>query len=320
MISRVSGSPAAEGISRQAALASLVACQHGVVSRVQLLDLGFGDGAISHRIASGALIRVHASVFAVGHAQLHQRGWWMAAVLAGGTGALLSHRSAAALWGLVTPPGRTEDVTVVRGSRRGPAAVLAKRRPGARIAFHQPRSFDPRDRSSCDRIPVTAVPRTLLDLAEAIDRASLRRALEEAERLRLLDPTAVCSLLDRSRGRHGLRPLRSLLTSLEPVAITRSGLEDAFLDLCRRAGLPLPDVNASIAGHEVDAVWRAHGLVVELDGYEYHRTAAAFERDRIRDAQLQVAGYDVLRFTYRRVAKQPREVVATIKALISRRT
>jgi Protein of unknown function (DUF559) len=272
--------PALEEQTRYAGLASLAARQHGVISRNQLLALGYGDGAIAHRVAQEALLPVHSRVFAVGHAQLHRRGWWMAAVLAGGPGALLSHRSAAALWGLARPREMIQDVTVARGSRRGPAAVLAK--PGLRepIAFHQPRTLDPRDRSSREGIPVTTVSRTLLDLAEVIDRVALRRAFEEAERLRLLDLKAVESLLE--------------------------------------AGLPLPDVNAWIAGCEVDAVWAAHGLVVELDGYEYHRTSAAFERDRIRDAQLQLAGFRVLRFTHRCVRREPEAVASLVRSILAK--
>ncbi len=254
----------------------------------------------------------------MGHARLSTRGHWMAAVLAGGPGALLSHGAGGALLGLGGPWAGPIDVTVPRGSRRGPAAARA-RSAAAGVAFHQPRSFDPRDRSVRDGISVTTVERTLLDLAEVLDREQLRRALEEADRLKLLDLAALHSLLARSPGRHGLRPLRTLLSQTwDPIKVTRSELEDAFRDLCDRAGLPPPLTNAQVAGLEVDAFWPAHNLVVELDGYEYHRTTAAFERDRQRDVKLTLAGFIVLRFTYRQVTMNPAGTAAAIRSMLAR--
>jgi hypothetical protein len=162
------------------------------------------------------------------------------------------------------------------------------------------------------------VARTLLDFAEVANQSALRRALDEAERLRVLELNGLHDLLERSFGRRGLKPLRIVLPGVSPVAMTRSELEEAFIELCDETGLPPPVVNARIAGHEVDAVWPDRELVVELDGFEYHRTAAAFERDRARDADLQIAGFRVLRFTYRRVMDEPQAVVTTIATMLSR--
>jgi very-short-patch-repair endonuclease len=231
----------------------------------------------------------------------------MAAVLACGSDALLSHRSAAALWGISSAASPRIDVTVAGRSRRG--------RPG--IALHQVRSLTPDERDRRDGIPVTSVARTMLDLAEVLSTHQLERAFEEADRLRLLDLRAISQVCERRCGHHGIGALRALLSKqLRPVPETGSELERSFLDLCREAGLPGPAVNVSIAGFEVDAVWPDRRLVVELDGYAFHRTRGAFERDRARDADLQLAGYRVRRVTARRLADEPAAVAAAIRSLL----
>jgi very-short-patch-repair endonuclease len=133
--------------------------------------------------------------------------------------------------------------------------------------------------------------------------------------LEVFDLRAVQRQMERSRGRRGLKPLTALVAEARPVTVTRSELERRFLDVCRQAGLPSPATNVLVAGFEVDAVWFDWRLVVELDGHAYHRTRAAFERDPIRDAALQVAGFGVLRVTYRRLEREPAEVVKTIRSL-----
>jgi hypothetical protein len=175
----------------------------------------------------------------------------------------------------------------------------------------------PHDLAVRDGIPVTSVARTLLDLAEIMDRRGLERMFEEAERTRLLDLRAVEQACARGHGRRGLKPILSHLRTLGPAPETRSELERRFVALCRELALPLPEVNALVAGFEVDAVWNDRGLVVELDGYEYHGTRLAFERDRARDAALQVAGYRVVRVTYRRLAEEPEKVAETVRGLLA---
>jgi len=170
-----------------------------------------------------------------------------------------------------------------------------------------------------DGIPVTTVERTILDLAELVDTRTLHRVFEEAERLRLVDMQAIGRVYERNRGRHGLRPLRHLITSSRlPEPAARSELERRFLDLCDEAGLPRPAVNVLVAGFEVDALWPAERLVVELDGHEFHRTRAAFERDRARDAALAVAGYTVVRVTYRRLLAEPAQIAGELRTLLLR--
>ena len=293
---------------RDGVVAALAARQHGVVGRSQLAELGFGRGAIHHRLAAGRLHRLHPAVYAVGHTRLTDRGRWMAAVLACGTGAFLSHQSAGALWGLrptsratidVTTPGRTRPIS-------------------SGISVHRVRHPHSDDRCVRDGIPVTTVARTLLDLAEVVSPTQLRRAFEEADRLELIDIRAIEQLLERSRGRRGLKPLAAVLaTHRGPAPPIRSELERLFLDLCHRTDLPPPSVNAHVADLEVDALWPEQRLIVELDGYAFHRTRASFEHDRTRDATLQLAGYRVLRVTHRRLEAEPAAVADAVRSLLT---
>jgi uncharacterized protein DUF559/putative AbiEi antitoxin of type IV toxin-antitoxin system len=288
-------------------MAILAGRQHGVVARRQLAALGLNRGAIRHRLNAGRLHSVHRGVYAVGHPQLTRHGRWIAGVLACGDEAVLSHRCGAALWGLAATGMSRVEVTVASRGRR--------RRAG--IQLHQVRRLHPEDRSERIGIPVTSVARTLLDLLEIVDLRRLERAFEEAERMRLLDLRAIERTCERNPGRRGLRPLRVLLGALHPAPHTRSELERRFLRFCRDAGLPPPTANVIVEGLEVDALWPASRLVVELDGYAFHHTRAAFERDRARDATLQLAGYRVLRLTARRLAEEPEAVAETIRALLA---
>jgi hypothetical protein len=165
---------------------------------------------------------------------------------------------------------------------------------------------------------VTTPSRALLDLAATVSPTRLRRAFEAADRLELLDPTALASLCDNAGGRKGTGLLGALLVEHQELPWTRSELERRFLRLCDRAGIPRPAVNVPVEGFEVDFFWPAERLVVELDGWSFHRGRAAFERDRSRDAALQVAGYRVLRITYRRLVEDPDSVVREIRALLFR--
>ena len=166
-----------------------------------------------------------------------------------------------------------------------------------------------------DGIPVTSLPRTLLDLAELLPRTGLERAWEQAERLRLLDVRAVERLLARSNGR-ARRALRELVEeALEPPP-TRSDFERDYLDLCKRTGIPRPAVNAIVEGYEVDMAWMRQKLIVELDSYTHHHTRGAFERDRERDAVLQLAGYRIVRITHRRLKREPNAVAEAALSLL----
>jgi hypothetical protein len=275
-----------------------------VVSRRQLLELGIGAGAIKYRVAPGRLHRIHNGVYAVGHTVLGWQGRMMAAVLACGPDTLVSHRCAATVWGL-------------RGVGGGPVHVIAPGRSRRGIVVHRARQLHDEDRAVRDGMPVTSLARTLLDLAEIGSRRDVERGIEEAERQRLFDLRAVERLLARSRGRRGQRALAAAMSDWLPDAeLTRSELERHFLSLCRDAGLPLPAANATVEGHEVDAFWPNRRLVVELDSRAYHHTRAAFERDRVRDATLQIAGHRVLRVTHRRLEQEPAAVAEALRLLL----
>jgi hypothetical protein len=297
---------------RARALAALAERQHGVVSLAQLQALGLGPSAVRNRVARGVLHRVHQGVYAVGHPLLSARGRWMAAVLACGPGAVLSHRSAAMLWGLHEAATAQVDVTSPGRAGRG--------RRG--IAAHSAATLDRRDVTAVDRIPCTTVARTLLDLAELLDRPGLERACERAERLGLFDGRAVEEVLARATGRSGSAALAAVLEAWRPEVLrTRSELERRFLGLCSAADVPRPEPNAWIplpggGAIEVDFLWRGAGLVVETDGHCFHGTRRAFEDDRRRDQRLLVAGFTVARFTWRQVLERPREVAATVRRLL----
>jgi very-short-patch-repair endonuclease len=294
-------------------LAVLAARQHGIVSVAQLQALGLGQRGAQLRAANGRLHRIYRGVYAVGHAALTPNGRRLAAVLACGQGAVLSHRSAAAAWGLRPASGARFDITTPRPRKTAP--------PG--VDLHLARKLDPDDVGELDRIPITSMARTLVDLAGVVPAAALERAVHQAEVLRLLDVAAVESALARARNRRGTRRLRAVLAEPSPGS-TRSALEERFLALCRGSRLPLPRLNHHLAIPrgliEVDAYWPAAGLVVELDGAAAHRTARAFHADRRRDAALAAEGYLVIRLTWERVTREPAGVVDELRRVLARRS
>ena len=284
-------------------MANLAARQHGVVAIWQLVRIGFHRDAIKRRLAGGRLHRIHRGVYAVGHRRLTSWGRFMAAVLAGGPDALLSHRSAATLHNLKTGGSKIEVISGSRG-RPGP--------PG--IVLHTTRDLPPPDRSEIDGIPVTGLARTLVDLAAVVRRERLARAFEEAERIGRLDTRAVGEVLARSHGRRGVGAVRALLAERRTATDTREGLEREFADAIRNAGLPIPAYNALIEGYLVDAVWKQQQLVIELDGYAFHdKTIKSFEEERRRHTALQLKGWTVVRLT----ASQMPDAAGIVRQLLS---
>jgi hypothetical protein len=296
--------PESASASPDAQIAALAEGQHGVVSRGQLRELGLADEAITKRAARGRLHRVHWGVYAVGHPVLGARGRWMAAVLAAGSRACLSHAAAAALWEMRASAAVIVDVTV--------PGTGVRRRPGLRI--HRARDLTGQT-TTHDGIPVTTPARTILDLAATLRRRPLERLLDQAENTRLTDVGSLAALARAQTGHRGASMLLEALTTHTPgTTITKSALEERFLQLCDDAGLPRPRVNAWIAGLEVDFLFAQQRLVVETDGWRYHRTREHFERDRHRDATLIRAGYRVLRFTHRQLSAEPTTALATLRA------
>jgi len=296
------------------AIGMRAASQHGVVSLEQLVGMGLSTSSVRMRVASGRLWRVHRGVFAVGHRKLSWQGFVMAAVLACGEGAAASHRTAAALRELRLNARGKIDVSSPGRRGRGIAGIDAHRGDTLRAV----------DIEHVDGIPCTTVARTLLDLAEVVDRRQLERACEQAEVLRLFDLKTLHDVLDHAAGRRGARALRAVLAeqAIAATTLTRSELEERFLGLCLDARLPEPEVNAWIQpndggpGLEADFLWRAARLIVETDGRHVHMTPAAFERDRVRDGRLLVAGWRVLRLTGRRLDREPGAVAQTVRALL----
>jgi hypothetical protein len=290
------------------AIASLAARQHGVVAHRQLREIGLGPGAIKYRVRSGRLHGLHRGVYAVAHPAVTMHGDWMAAVLAAGPGALLSHRSAGQLWGIV-------------GGRRRPIAVLVARTSAGKregLTVHRTRSLHTEDRAVRDRIPVTSVARTLLELGCELDRVEHARVWEEATRLGLLDAHAVARVLERAPGRRPTGQLQALLDEdLWVPDDARAGLEVRFAAFCRSRHLPLPVFNSLVGGYLVDALWAERKLIAELDSRTHHGTWQARERDSERDIRLQETGYRVIRVTWRRLHRDPDTLEASIRRLLA---
>jgi very-short-patch-repair endonuclease len=283
------------------AIGALAERQHRVVSRAQLLELGLNRGAITHRIELGRLRPVHRGVYRIG--LLSGDGRRMAAVLACGPGAVLSHLSAAALWG-IHQSGRIEVTTPA--SRRGPRGVTVHRSP-----------LRDDERTTHRGIPTTTVPRTLLDLSAVVCPDDLRSALRQSEQLRLTDPLSLIDLAERYPRRPGLAAIRALLREASIGArVIRSELEERFQAFLLNAGLPLPQTNQRIEGYEVDCVWPDQRLIVELDGHSTHSHTRAFEGDRFRDRRLQAAGWHVIRVTWRQLHEEPELLEADLRRLL----
>jgi Protein of unknown function (DUF559) len=295
-----------------AAIAYLADRQYGVVARAQLLAMGVGNRAIGDRLARRSLIPLHRGVYAVGHRQLRIQGRWLAAVLAVGPGAVLSHRDAAALHGMRrSPESRKVSVTTSKDVRGTPALWVFARRVLAE-----------EDRAVVSGIPITSPARTIVDVAPMLSAGQLAATFGEADRRGLLDAEAVERALRRTRGRHGQghRRLTAALDAHERhgAALLRSELEERFLDLVIEAGLPWPQLNAPAAGFEVDALWADRRVVVELDGWRDHKERQAAARDRDKTNRLQAAGYVVLRFMHGDLVTRPEAVAAAVRGVLAR--
>jgi very-short-patch-repair endonuclease len=290
------------GPGRDSIIAELATRQYGVVSRAQLLAAGITDSAITTRIRRFGLHPLHRGVYAVGHTALVPLAREMAAVLACGRGAVVSHRTAAgSVWHLLETIDDLIDITIPRSNRR---------RPGIRV--HRSRVLDPEDTQVVRGIPVTSVPRTLVDLAEDSPERELERAVDEGITRRLVTTASITAAVRRLRGRRGASRLQALLKRDTEPAFTRSEAEERLLALIRDSGLPMPQVNAIVGQHTVDFVWRQRRLVVETDGYRFHSTRSAFERDRVRDAELIAGGFRVIRITWRQLEVEPLAIVARL--------
>ena len=285
----------------------IAARQHGLITRTQLLALSLHRRSIQHRVRAGRLHVIRHGVYGVGSPRLDRTGEWMAAILACGSGAVLSHASAAALWG-------------VRAVRSGPihVSVPAPRRPRQpRVIVHRRARLEDRDVTTRAGIPVTSIVLTLVDLAAESGRAELETAVNEADKLDLIDPEALRAALPRFAGRPGVMALRRLLDR-DSFTLTDSELERLFLPIARRAGLSRPRTQERVNGFRVDFYWPDLGLVVETDGLRYHRTPGEQARDRRRDQAHAAAGLVALRFTRAQMRFEPNYVEAILARVAGR--
>ncbi len=282
---------------------AIAARQHGNVTRQQLLELGLGPAAIAYRVRSGRLHRVHAGVYALGTPAATALERAAAAVLAGGPGAMLSQASALALWGWRHNGWpRVMEVTVIHDRR--PKGILV----------HQSRTLRQRDIRRRHGIQVTSPARTLLDCAPRLTGPARVRAVNDALRSGALRSEQLAELLQRCRPHPGAASLRAFTEQLDGP--TRSELEDGFLDLCARFDLPRPQVNTVVGGYEVDAYFQAERLIVELDGWDFHNSRQAFERDRGRDADALATGIATVRLTWQRLQRRPQQEARRLERIL----
>jgi len=278
-----------------------------------LLDLGLGKDAIQHRLASGRLHPIHAGVYSLAPRQLLSRqGWWMAAVLASGPEALLSHHTAAALWG-------------IRGYSGGAVHVTAPHKSTSTKRIRRHFSAVPEDeRAAEDGIPATSVHRTIFDLAATVSVDDVVAMIKEAEYLNRWDRLSLPDLLERYSGKRGSRSLRFALDRLEeePPGRKRSRLEERFAPFLRRHHLPLPRFNDWILlgskRYRADCHWPHLRLIVELDGWKGHSSRSAFQDDRARDRALHAAGFSVVHITWNQLDVEPEEVASDLRRMLQR--
>jgi very-short-patch-repair endonuclease/predicted transcriptional regulator of viral defense system len=288
----------------------LAASQHGVVTRAQVVAAGVPVHVLEYRVKSGRLHRIHRAVYRVGPAV---SPWEReaAAVLACGDGAVLSDRTAGVLWNIVRYPSGDVFVHV--------SVQCGQRRIGPDVRAHRIERLEPDERTVLHGLPITTPARTILDLARTADAAELEQAIAMAEREGLATREEFGRLMDRYPRRPGTAAVRELLARDSGVVLTRSEAEALMVALFRKAGLRMPEVNVKLRGFEVDFVWRAEKLVVEVDGAAFHTSTRSFESDRRRDAMLAAAGFRVIRVTWRQLVEEPEAVIVRIaQALVTK--
>jgi uncharacterized protein DUF559 len=292
-------------VPSDAKIAGLAGSQHGNVASWQLRRLGFSREAIRHRANSGRLVRRYRGVYGWGYLRTDFLSRASAAHLAAGLHSCLAGSAAAGVYRALPEP--SGPVQLVRPTR-------ARRRDG--LLIHE-EPLEPADVWRRHNLPLTSPVRTLLDLAETEEEPTVIRAYNEFQVLQLLTRGQVERALRHFNGRKGLGVLKRMIDG--DLGVTRSALEDVFVPLIRQSGLPLPALNARVRGKLVDAFWESERVIVELDGRRFHDTDAGFESDRARDARLAAAGYVVLRFTHRRLEREPFAVIAELAAALSQR-
>ena len=301
----------AHAVGREVAIAWVAARQLGVITVAQLKAAGVGRGSIARRVANGQLHQVFRGIYLVGHPVALPGALELAGVLACGEGALVSHRSAARLWGLVkASPGEVVEVTVVGRDCRS--------RDGLRV--HGVKRLGARDRGRRLGIPTTSAARTVIDVAATASYEEAERLIAEAYALKLTGEQQILAAADRASNRAGVARIRAILGQPGGPRRTRSDGERALLRLIRAARLPVPATDVPLLGFTADFLWPEQRVIVELDGYPAHGHRAAFERDHRRDVVHRDAGYEVLRFTGRQLEQEPFYVLAVTARALDRRS
>jgi very-short-patch-repair endonuclease len=293
------------------AIAQVAASQRALITRAQLVELGVGLSAIEHALKRGRLHRIHQGIYSLTpFSVLPPLATELAAVLACGDRALLSHHSAAAVWGIRPAIDGDIDITVV-GKETG------RRRPG--IQVHRTRSLARRDALRYQQLPITSAARTLLDIAPHTSTRSLEWAIDQALTKRLTNHTAITAVLAAYPHAAGIARLRALTNPDRPTTLTRSHPEERLLQRIRNADLPIPEANVKVGNYTADFYWRQEGVVLEIDGYHYHHTRTAFERDHQRDTEHQRHDIVVIRVTPRQVEHNLDAVLVHIAVTLERR-
>jgi very-short-patch-repair endonuclease len=294
------------GQTLQSATWGLIRTQHGVISRDQLLGIGWTRHQIDRRIGNGRLHQLYRGVYAVGRPHVERRGWWMAAVLASRAGAALSHGNAAALYGILGEPAGPIHISVPMSARRFHAGITTHRRV-----------LLPNELTVREHIPVTTVHVVITDLAARMRRGPLEGVINQADILGLTTPPELRAALDEMPSRAGKKPLRETLDR-RTFRFTRSELERVFIPLALQAGLPRPETGVVVNGWEVDFYWPDLDLVVETDGLTYHRTPQQQARDALRDQAHAAAETERLRFTHSQIRYEPGYVRALLTKVARR--
>ena len=289
--------------TRDQRIAQIAAAQRGRIATRQLTAAGVGSNAVTHRVRTGRLFRIHRGVLAVGHPGPVALGRQTAALLAVGGDAALTGLSAAMVWEMVTDETDDGAVHIISSLDRRLAHIGVK--------VHRSSLLKPTDIRIHRGLPVLSPARALLDLAEQTTVRRTELAVDRGLVARLLTRADVWDVIERAPTRHGAKVLREF-TDPRPTTVTRSEAEERVLQLIRDADLPAPELNARLHGFEVDFYWPTQRFVVEVDGYRYHSAGRAFEHDRRKDAVLQAAGIATMRITWRQTTGQPLAVVARL--------
>ena len=296
-----------------AAIRALVERQHGVLAHWQLLQLGAARNMVLGRRQAGLLIPLHRGVYAWGHRQLTRQGRWMAAVLACGPGAVLSHFSAGSHWGICGTYGPIEALRQSggfkpEGDHRG-------------VKLHQTRRLESYEVTVERGIPVAVRERVLLDLAARTDSKRLERMFVQAYKSEDFSWSRLGRIINRRRGCKGVGKLRRIALEVDPEALeTKSVPEIDLLALYRQADMPTPSVNVLVEGHLVDFLWAEQKVIVETDSWSHHGDPFAFEKDHQRDVDLIAAGYDVHRTTYKMLERNPDPFLQNVRRALLTRT